>query len=59
MLNARGLLGAREPTEIRACAARALGLIGSDGALTALQRAAETKDMVVRSAVTRALRGGA
>ena len=58
MLNARGLLGAREPTEIRACAARALGLVGTNVAMIALRRAVETKDMVVRSAVSRALRGG-
>jgi len=58
LLNARGLLGSREPTEVRACAARALGLVASDVALRALQRATDTKDMVVRSAVSRALRGG-
>lgn len=58
LLNARGLLGAREPAEVRACAARALGLIGSIAATSALQRAADTKDVVVRSAVARALRGG-
>lgn len=58
LLNARGLLGAREPAEVRACAARALGLVGSAAANGALQRAAETKDVVVRSAVARALRGG-
>ncbi|MEQ1689915.1 MAG: HEAT repeat domain-containing protein [Gemmatimonas sp.] len=59
LLNARGLLGAKEPPESRACAARALGLVGTPMALDALQRAADTKDVVVRSAVTRALRGGA
>ncbi|HYW32655.1 MAG TPA: HEAT repeat domain-containing protein [Gemmatimonas sp.] len=59
LLNSRGLLGSREPTETRACAARALGLIGSAAATAALQRAVDSKDMVVRSAVTRALRGGA
>lgn len=59
LLNARGLLGAREPTEVRACAARALGLIASPSALAALQRAADTKDVVVRSAVSRAMRGSA
>ncbi len=59
LLNARGLLGAREPAEVRACAARALGLINSPAANTALQRAAETKDVVVRSAVARAMRGAA
>lgn len=58
LLNARGLLGAREPAEVRACAARALGLIGTAAATAALQRAADTKDVVVRSAVARALRGG-
>jgi hypothetical protein len=59
LLNARGLLGAKEPAELRACAARALGLIGSPLANTSLQKAADTKDVVVRSAVARALRGGA
>lgn len=59
LLNARGLLGAREPAEVRACAARALGLINTPAANAALQRAAETKDVVVRSAVARAMRGAA
>jgi hypothetical protein len=59
ILNARGLLGAKEPAELRACAARALGLIGTPDAVAALQRSVETKDVVVRSAVSRALRGGA
>lgn len=58
LLNSRGLLGSREPTEIRACAARALGLVGTSAATAALQRATDTKDMVVRSAVSRAMRGG-
>ena len=56
LLNARALLGPREPAEVRACAARALGLINSPTADAALQRAADTKDVVVRSAVARALR---
>ncbi len=59
LLNARGLLGAKENPETRACAARALGLVGTRAALDSLQRAADTKDVVVRSAVARALRGGA
>jgi hypothetical protein len=59
LLNARGLLGAREPAELRACAARALGMIASPAASAALQRAADTKDAVVRSAVSRAMRGNA
>lgn len=58
LLNSRGLLGAKETPELRACAARALGLIGTPLAMTALQRAADTKDVVVRSAVARAVRGG-
>ncbi len=59
LLNARGLLGAKENAETRACAARALGLVGTSRAIECLQRAADTKDVVVRSAVARALRGGA
>lgn len=59
LLNARGLLGARASTELRACAARALGMVASPIAMTALQRAADTKDVVVRSAVARAMRGNA
>ena len=59
LLNTRGLLGPREPAELRACAARALGMVASPAAMAALQRAADTKDVVVRSAVTRAMRGNA
>ncbi|MDQ8167243.1 MAG: HEAT repeat domain-containing protein [Gemmatimonadota bacterium] len=57
LLNAHGMLGPKEPSDIRACAARALGLVGTPLALAALERSASTKDVVVRSAVTRALRG--
>ncbi len=59
ILNARGLLGAKAPPELRACAARALGLVGTREAVASLQKAADAKDVVVRSAVARALRGGA
>jgi HEAT repeat protein len=59
ILNARGLLGAKETPEVRACAARALGLIGTKAAVAVLQKSADTKDVVVRSAVARAMRGGA
>jgi hypothetical protein len=59
ILNARGLLGAKEPPELRACAARALGMIGTRSSMASLQKAADTKDVVVRSAVARAMRGGA
>jgi hypothetical protein len=57
ILNGRGFLGRREDDELRACAAMALGRIGSPRALEALRKAAAEKDVVVRNAVTRALRG--
>jgi len=56
-LNRRGFLGRRESGEIRACAALALGKMGTQEALEALERAANEQDPVVRSAVNRALRG--
>jgi HEAT repeat protein len=59
ILNSKGLLGAKEPPEFRACAARALGLIGTPLAFAALQKASDTKEVVVRSAVLRAMREGA
>ena len=54
-----GFLGRKEDSEVRACAAIALGRIGSDKAIDALRKAAAEKDFIVRNAVTRALRGGA
>jgi HEAT repeat protein len=57
ILNGRGFLGRREDDELRACAAMALGRIGSPQALEALRKAAGEKDVIVRNAVTRALRG--
>ncbi|MBY0489109.1 MAG: HEAT repeat domain-containing protein [Gemmatimonadaceae bacterium] len=59
ILNSKGLLGAKEPPEFRACAARALGLIGTPAAFASLQKASDTKEVVVRSAVLRAMRDGA
>jgi hypothetical protein len=59
MLNGRSLLGPRESPEMRACAARALGLVGSRAASEALRRAADTREPVVRTEVARALRGAA
>ena len=53
----RGLLKMKEPPETRACAAVALGRIKSPEARELLQRAADDKDLVVRNAVNRALRG--
>ena len=56
ILNGKGMFGKREDAEIRACAAIALGRIGTKKAQDALQRAATEKDIVVRNAVTRAMR---
>jgi HEAT repeat protein len=59
LLNGKGFLGRREDAELRACAAMALGRIGTPNSSAALRRAAQEKDVVVRNAVTKALRGGA
>jgi HEAT repeat protein len=59
ILNGKSIIGRREDPEIRACAAIALGRIKTANAQAALQKAAGEKDVVVRSAVSRALRGGA
>jgi HEAT repeat protein len=56
LLNGKGFLGKREPTEIRAAAALALGHIPGDDARTALTKASHDEDPVVRSNVDRALR---
>jgi HEAT repeat protein len=58
ILNARGFLGRREDSGVRACAAVALGRIGTERATTTLRKAAAEKDAVVRNAVSTALRGG-
>ncbi len=58
LLNRKSLFGRREDPEVRACAARALGRIGSPAALEVLRRAGSDKDVLVRNAVSRALRGG-
>lgn len=58
MLNSGGFLKKREDPETRACAAMALGRIGSPAALEALRKAADAKEALVRNAVNRALRGG-
>jgi HEAT repeat protein len=57
ILNARKLLGPREEGELRACAAMALGKIGTEDALRALQKALADRDVMVRNAVSRAVRG--
>jgi hypothetical protein len=57
MLNGKSMFGRREDAELRACAAVALGRVNTPGAQEALRRAANEKDVVVRNAVNRALRG--
>lgn len=58
MLNGRSLLGPREMPEIRACAARALGLVATENAYASLRKASTSGDAVVRNEVARALRAG-
>jgi len=57
VLNGKGFLGHREDSELRACAAIALGRISSGKATEALRKSSSEKDVVVRNAVNRALRG--
>ena len=59
LLNRKTLFGKRGDAETRACAAMALGRIGTDAAFAALRRAGTDKDILVRNAVSRALRGPA
>ena len=54
----RGMLARKEDPMTRASAAMALGKLGSERALDAVRKAAGDKEIVVRSAATRALRGG-
>jgi HEAT repeat protein len=56
LLNGKGFLGKREPTDIRAAAALALGQIQGEEARAALLKASHDEDAVVRSNVNRALR---
>ncbi|MEX2527162.1 MAG: HEAT repeat domain-containing protein [Gemmatimonadota bacterium] len=58
ILNSRGFLGRREPSEVRACAALGLGKVGDDAAVRELEKASRDDDPVVRNAVSRALREG-
>ncbi len=57
ILNKKGFLGRREPSQIRASAARALGKAGLPGAQEALRAAQKDADAVVRTAVRQALEG--
>jgi len=57
VLNGKGFLGRREDSELRACAAIALGRVSGPKATDVLRKASSEKDVVVRNAVNRALRG--
>jgi len=59
VLSAGGFLKRREDPETRACAAMALGKIGTPEARAVLEEAAKDKDALVRNAVNQALREGA
>jgi HEAT repeat protein len=58
ILHAKGFMGKRDDPEFRACAAMALGKINTPKATECLNRAAGEKDVIVRNAVSRAIRGG-
>lgn len=58
ILNHRSLLGRRDPPELRACAALALGRIGGVRALNAVRKSEGDDEPAVRTAVRRALSGG-
>lgn len=56
MLLPRGFMRRKEDPQTRACAAMALGTIGTDEALHALKQAQNDKDPLVRNAVNQAIR---
>jgi HEAT repeat protein len=58
LLNAKGFMGKKDDAEMRACAAMALGKINTARAMEALNRASGEKDVIVRNAVSRAIRAG-
>ncbi|MFL5639489.1 MAG: HEAT repeat domain-containing protein [Gemmatimonadaceae bacterium] len=57
LLNSKGFMGKKDDSEIRACAAMALGKINTPKAADSLNRAAGEKDVIVRNAVSKAIRG--
>ena len=59
MLLPRGLLKLKQSSDLRACAAIALGKLRTAEAREVLSSAADDKDLVVRNAVNRALRESA
>jgi HEAT repeat protein len=56
LLNGKNLLRQRQSPEIRACAAMALGKVGSPASRAALEKAAGETNPMVRNAVAKALR---
>jgi HEAT repeat protein len=57
LLEPRGLLRRKHPPQVRACAALALGRIGTPEARAVLEAAAGDRDLIVRNSVNNALRG--
>jgi hypothetical protein len=57
LLNAKGFMGKKDDSEIRACAAMALGKVNTAKSADSLNRATGEKDVIVRNAVSRAIRG--
>ncbi|MEO5509618.1 MAG: HEAT repeat domain-containing protein, partial [Longimicrobiales bacterium] len=55
LLNGRRMFS-RESQEIRACAAMALGRVGTPAALAVLQRASTETNPMIRNAVSKAMR---
>jgi HEAT repeat protein len=58
LLNAKGFMGKKDDSEIRACAAMALGKINTAKATESLNKATGEKDVIVRNAVSKAIRAG-
>jgi HEAT repeats len=56
MLSAGGFFKRKEPAEVRACAALAIGRLATPEALEVLGKHRDDKELVVRNAVSRALR---
>src|SRR5688500_390264 len=56
LLHAKGVMGKRDDSEIRACAAVARAQHGAPKAMESLNKAATEKDVIVRNAVSRAIR---
>jgi HEAT repeat protein len=56
MLNGKNLLRQKQSPELRACAAMALGRVGSPASRAALQKSASEQNPMVRNAVLKAMR---